>query len=591
LLWSSRLFWRIFAVFALFDVLFVAALIGVIRWRYRAAMVDQEGRALVRTLDGIESRLPKGWLDLESDELERWVNEQSQHARTELTLYDSQGLRRAASLNSGEKRIGEWPEVVQARTKGVGQSERLTSNSEHRLYAAKVLSEKGVLQGTLCSSTSLTEIDRSISQMVWGLSGIGILAAMAVAGVSYLTILQTIRPLAALARGARGLAGNDQGLAKEPERSDELGLLGNLFRQMQSKLDIHVDQLNANSERLKAVLENMVEGVIAVGPDERILLANEASRELLEIAPGDISGRSLLEVTRSLAMHKAVGEALQGSSAIQREFESTGKQRRVLALRATRLPGNPSPGVMVVLHDVTELRRLENLRREFVANVSHELKTPLASIKAYAETLRLGAIADSVNNVMFVERIEEQADRLHQLIMDLIHIARVESGQEVFEIVDVDLGTVIEACVHSLRGAASAKHISLTTEGTEEEVLARADEEGMETILNNLIGNAIKYTPDEGSVVVRCRREGRLAIVEVEDTGIGIAPPEQSRIFERFYRVDKARSRELGGTGLGLSIVKNLTQAFGGSIGLESQLKKGSKFIVRLPLVESAQRW
>lgn len=587
--WSSRLFWRIFAVFAFFDILLVAALIGVVRWRYRAAMVDQEGRSLVRTLDGIESRLPKGWVDLPAEELTQWINQQSEQARTELTLYDSQGLRLATSSSYGEPRIGEWPEVVGARTVGIGQAERVTLNSQRRLYAAKAVTENGGTQGMLCSSASLTEIDRNIAQITWGLAGVGIATALMAAAISYLTILRTVRPLAALTRGARGLADGDHGLAKEPEKSDELGLLGRAFRRMQSELDTRVDQLNANSERMKAVLENMVEGVIAVSPDERILLANEASRELLEIASGDISGKALLQLTRSLAVHKAVSEALLGTSAIQTEFESTGKQRRVLALRATRLPGNPSPGVVVVLHDVTELRRLENLRREFVANVSHELKTPLASIKAYAETLRMGAISDSANNVMFVERIEEQADRLHQLILDLIHIARVESGQEVFDIVDVDLGTVIEACVHSLRGSATAKQILLTTEGTEEEILARADEEGMETILNNLVGNAIKYTPDGGSVTVRCRREGRSAIVEVEDTGIGIAPPEQSRIFERFYRVDKARSRELGGTGLGLSIVKNLTQAFGGSIGIESQLKKGSKFIVRLPLVESPQ--
>jgi two-component system phosphate regulon sensor histidine kinase PhoR len=280
---------------------------------------------------------------------------------------------------------------------------------------------------------------------------------------------------------------------------------------------------------------------------------------------------------------EAVSQVLEAPSPVVVEFDSPGTQRRTLSLRATRLPGEPCPGVMVVLHDLSDLRRLENLRRELVANVSHELKTPLAAIKAYAETLRLGAVNDPEHNLAFVQRIEEQADRLHQLILDILQIARLEQGQETFEIVPVPLAELIEQCVHQFADAAAVKQIALGVELPSREVAALADEEGVQTILSNLVDNALKYTAAGGRVTIRCRESDDVITLEVEDTGIGIAAKDQSRVFERFYRSDRARSRELGGTGLGLSIVKHLAQSFGGSVGLVSELDRGSTFLVRLP--------
>jgi two-component system phosphate regulon sensor histidine kinase PhoR len=227
---------------------------------------------------------------------------------------------------------------------------------------------------------------------------------------------------------------------------------------------------------------------------------------------------------------------------------------------------------------------LENLRQEFVANVSHELKTPLASIKAYAETLRLGAMNDPDNNLRFVHQIEDQSERLHQLILDLLQIARVESGEAAFEITEVPIGPVVDDCVAQHTEAAQRKQISLVVEPSKEELCVRADEDGLRAILDNLVGNAIKYTPPDGRVTIRWARDELFARLEVEDTGIGIAPQDQTRVFERFFRVDKARSREMGGTGLGLSIVKHLSQSFGGSVMLISALGSGSTFQVRLPL-------
>ncbi len=410
------------------------------------------------------------------------------------------------------------------------------------------------------------------------------LGGAVVAGiVTFVVVGRIVRPLTYLTDGAQAVAAGDDEHPVHVESHDELGLLGAAFNQMQRKLHRRLGQLRENSERLATVLGSMVEGVIAVDTDRKIVLANEAGRSLLDFVTTDVVGRPLLEVTRSRAVLEAVEQAFVAVAPIQTEFQSPGVTRRVLALRATKLPGEPCPGVMVVLHDVTELRRLENLRRELVANVSHELKTPLASIKAYAETLRLGAVNDPDHNLIFVGRIEEQADRLHQLILDLLQIARVEAGQEVFEIAVVPVSQVVETCVTQHVGAAEGKRIALIVDPPPQMLSILADDEGLLTILNNLVDNAIKYTPEDGSVTVRWREDGVMVRIEVQDTGIGIAPQDQSRVFERFYRVDKARSRELGGTGLGLSIVKHLAQAFRGSAGVQSKPRQGSTFFVLLP--------
>jgi two-component system phosphate regulon sensor histidine kinase PhoR len=258
---------------------------------------------------------------------------------------------------------------------------------------------------------------------------------------------------------------------------------------------------------------------------------------------------------------------------------------RILAVRGTPLPGTPPPAAVFVFHDITELRRLERMRQDFVANASHELKTPLASIKAYTETLLDGALNDSEVNVRFLERIDEQADRLNQLILDLLSLARLESGQEVFEHGPLPLIPVLRACVerHRERAASQGLEFGFESEGCNPEARIVADEEAIRQIFDNLIDNAIKYTPDGGSVRIACREEGPDIIVEVADTGLGIPRDDLPRIFERFYRVDKARSRELGGTGLGLSIVKHLVQSIGGQIDVTSRVGTGSEFTVRLP--------
>jgi two-component system, OmpR family, phosphate regulon sensor histidine kinase PhoR len=414
---------------------------------------------------------------------------------------------------------------------------------------------------------------------VWLSAGLVLLlGAIAV----WFCVQRIVAPLSQLTRSVRAASVSDSGPHLVAGPHDEVGVLAGAFDRMQRDLARRLSEIEQNNQRLETVLSSMAEGVLAVGTDRTILLANEAGRQLLDFATPSPVGRSLLEVTRSRPVHEAAAQAFRTSQPVVTEFDAPGVSRRTLSLRATRLPGEPCPGVMLVLHDMTELRRLENLRRELVANVSHELKTPLSAIKGYAETLRLGAVNDADHNLHFVRRIEEQADRLHELILDILQIARVESGQESFELSAVPVADVLEQCADQFVETAAAKHIRLTVEAPPPDVAVVADDEGLRTILSNLIDNGLKYTPEGGAVALRALADTSIVLLEVQDTGIGIPEKEQARIFERFYRVDKARSRELGGTGLGLSIVKHLALAFGGSVSVESQPGQGSIFRVQL---------
>jgi two-component system phosphate regulon sensor histidine kinase PhoR len=444
------------------------------------------------------------------------------------------------------------------------------------LIVVHVLVTTAFLSAEIASNVSHT-------QQLWPL---WLLAALSIAvggGVIWFAVRQMMRPLADLSQRVRSLSGGAIDPSATFGYDDDLGALAGAFDRMQRDLADRRDQIEDHTERLQTVLSSMAEGVLAVGPDKSILLANDAARQLLDFATPDVRGRSLLAVTRARPVHEAITQALANPAPIIQEFDAPGPLRRKLALRAKRLPGEPCPGVVVVLHDMTELRRLESLRRELVANVSHELKTPLAAIKGYAETLRLGAINDQDHNLHFVRRIEEQADRLHKIILDILQIARVESGQESFEFGDVPVAEMLHRCFDQFASSAAAKQIELAIESPSAPVSIYADEEGAQTILSNLVDNAIKYTPSGGRVGVQASPLGSFVVIEVADTGVGIPEQHLERIFERFYRVDKARSSELGSTGLGLSIVKHLAQAFGGNVSVESQPGRGSIFRVELP--------
>jgi two-component system phosphate regulon sensor histidine kinase PhoR len=370
----------------------------------------------------------------------------------------------------------------------------------------------------------------------------------------------------------------------------EMADLARTFNTMSARLAARFVELEEDRHQLRAILSGMVEGVVALDAEQRVLYVNERARELLELTGPVPDGRRLWEIVRQRPLLDLVRRALEGPEPTREEISWAGIPGRSLTLHAARLAGPPPRGAVLVVHDTSDLRRLERLRQDFVANVSHELKTPLSIIKICVETLLDGAAEDPNARNLFIPRIAEQTDRLYSLILDLLSLARIESGVETFSFKEVPLATAVQACLERHRTRAESHNQCLTGEpavtsanGTHEELAVWADEEALDEILDNLVDNALKYTPEGGRVSVKWGVRDEFVCLEVIDTGIGIPASDLSRVFERFYRVDKARSRELGGTGLGLSIVKHLAQAMQGNVHATSTLGQGSTFCVCLP--------
>lgn len=506
------------------------------------------------------------------------------------TLITELGVVVADSI-TGTRDIGPHAnreEIVAAKQDGTGFSQRYSNTLDKpMMYKARQFkptreSNAVGFVRVAVPSVSISTAIRSIQTYVWIFA-----IALSTLTAFLMTIFsaRSMAPLSLFAEAARRVGdGKYDSVPPVHHREDEWGELGDAFGQMQSELARRENRLTENSQRLEAVLSSMIEGVLAIEPSGEVMLANGAACQMLSLTRAELVGRRLVEIVRIPELTLAVENTQRDRTFSKTEFKTLADSQRTIKARVSMLADEEKPGVAVVLHDVTELRQLETMRQDFVANVSHELKTPLSSIMAYAETLRLGALHDETKNLQFVEQIEFQAEMLNQQIQDLIQLARVESGEKTFAIADVPLNPLCQACFERFDAVANERKLQLKLKLATPSPLVRSDEQAIETMIKNLVVNAIHYTPAGGSISIETQFDDAFATITVADTGIGIAPEQQARIFERFYRVDKARSRDMGGTGLGLAIVKHLSQAFGGSVDLESQLGKGSKFQIRLPL-------
>lgn len=412
---------------------------------------------------------------------------------------------------------------------------------------------------------------------------LGWLAAAALGAWAWDASRRRARDIAALEKAMAAVAAGD--FAARPESGDSLELsglasqVGVLAVRTRSGLGALADEKTS----LRAVLDNMAEGVVILSPDGRVTDANAAVVRLLGVPMAGVRGRPVAEVFRHPPLQDLARHALSTLSPQSGEVTLFTPEERVFAISATALPGGAVPaGVVLVLHDITRLRALEELRKEFVANVSHELRTPLAAIKSFAETLRRGALNDKEVRTEFVQTIEEQADRLTGIVDDLLELAAIEGGRRPLKPVDLELSASASSVLAALKPLAEPGGVVLAC-AVPAGLRVRADASALERVLRNLVENAVKYNREGGRVEVSAAAEGPFVRVIVTDSGLGIPEADLPRVFERFYRVDKARSREKGGTGLGLSIVKHLVDALGGTVRAESEEGKGSVFSFTLP--------
>jgi len=368
-------------------------------------------------------------------------------------------------------------------------------------------------------------------------------------------------------------------------RRDELGRLGNELNRMAQAAGEKVDRLAKNLAETEALLGGMEEGVLILDVNGRIKKMNGAMGTILAHAfPSDV-GKHYLEVFRDPELNDLIQATLADKKGYRRSLSPLGQPGKTFQIQSSSVqyPENGGEGVIVVFHDVTDLKRLERVRQDFVANVSHELRTPLTAIKGYVEALRDGVLQDPTQAEKFLGVIQRHSERMDKIVSDLLLLSEMESADRVLQKETVHLPEIIRTAVETLRPQAEGKKQNLRVEPMEGLPALRADSQKIHQVIINLLHNAISYTPEEGSITVEATPEPDGVEVSVTDNGIGIPSEDLSRIFERFYRVDKGRSRELGGTGLGLSIVKHIVEAHGGQVRVESKPGKGSRFTFFLP--------
>ncbi|WP_428849287.1 two-component system histidine kinase PnpS [Thermanaeromonas sp.] len=425
-----------------------------------------------------------------------------------------------------------------------------------------------------------------------GQTGIIFVAFLLVAGAGiYYLCYRLLLPLKTMLPATCKIAAGDLEQRIEVERDDELGVLAKHLNDMVDRLRNNIKEISAERNKIKAILTSLTDAVLAVDQVGRIMFVNPAAEEMLGKKEEEMVRKFLLEVIRSHEMDSLARDILDKGGIREAELRLFPTSSRVFRVHGAPINSEEGRivGAVLSIRDITELRRLEQVRSEFVANVSHELRTPLTSIRGFVETLLEGALEDENISRRFLTIINSEAQRLQRLIEDLLTLSRLEHEKPEKVVKGASLSRTLNRVLEVVEPLAKEKGVELKVELPPDLPPLKFPENFLEQVLLNLLDNGIKYTPAGGSVTVSAGREGSNIRVEVRDTGIGIPEESLPRIFERFYRVDKARSRELGGTGLGLSIVKHMVESHGGTVGVRSRVGEGSTFYFILPQAEGKE--
>lgn len=472
------------------------------------------------------------------------------------------------------------PEVRQALQNGQGSAIRYSATLRTpMLYVAFPFQPAGKEGGVLRLALPLATVEKARTDL-HAILGASLAVAVCLSLLlSYVLSSVTSRSLRTMAAIAAQIGKGEFGRRIPVRSRDELGELATVMNEMSVRIEEHLERISAEKNRLDTILSGMGEGLMVTDARGVITLVNPAFRALFAI-PEEVEGKPLMEITRHPALHDAFRAVVVTHGERLEEITiPLGEEKTVLTHWVPLMEDGKIQGVVAVFHDISNLRKLEKVRRDFVANVSHELRTPVTVIKGYAEALLDGVLAaDTERAERFVEIIHRHAERLASLIGNLLALAELESGERSLNLAPLQLEGAVRQAVSLLEQKGHAKGIAITWSGAADLPPVLADRGKLEQVLINLLDNAVKYTPENGTVTVSAKAEEELVEIAVTDTGIGIPPKDLPRIFERFYRVDAARSRDEGGTGLGLSIVKHIVQLHGGNVAVASTPGKGSTF-------------
>ncbi|MBC1424782.1 cell wall metabolism sensor histidine kinase WalK [Listeria seeligeri] len=528
-------------------------------------------------------------LDQNAAEIQKTLDPLSDEIDARITVIDSQGDVVADTKKDPENLDNHMnrPEVADILEKGenVGISIRESDSLGYSmLYVAVPVKHQNKTDGVLRISISLESVDTAVAKLWGNLALIFGIALIIIAGISVFIARKITKPVREIIEVSTDLANHKYDSRIHGKVSGELQDLSISVNMLAESLETQMFEIKQNEQRLNAIVQNLVSGVMLINADKQVIMTNRTMYQIL--GETEITGKPFYEVIKSFALSQLIDATFETKTMQQKEIILYFPREMILDASVSPILGEDGEitGIILLLHDITQIRHLENVRSEFVTNVSHELKTPVTALKGFAETLLDGAMYDETLFKKFLTIIKEESDRLHRLIMDILALSRIEQNPVTKDVETVDVDDVIEQSVRTIFELATEKNIQVSApEKTIPPVIIETNRDQLQQILINLLSNAINYTPVDGKVEVKLMERESEVIIEVTDNGIGIPAKDIDRVFERFYRVDKARSRHSGGTGLGLSIVKHLVENCGGRIEVESQEEVGSTFRVTLP--------
>jgi two-component system phosphate regulon sensor histidine kinase PhoR len=577
---KKRLLRHLFPSYLLITLISLVAVTWFASSSIRNFFLDQTASDLLTRASLLENQMSQFLGPLETSVVDAICKEIGVSSATRITVILPSGVvigdsnENPAIMDNHASR----PEVITAREGGVGKSIRFSMTLQKRMmYVAIPLKDKQKIVAIIRAALPVTAIDQELKTIQIKIMLGGLFIALLAAVISLFVSRRIIRPIENLKQGADFFARGDLS-----HRMAGTGLI-EMARQLEERVNTIVRQKN----ELTAVLSSMTEGVIAVDMDERIISINKAAARIFENLPENLLNRSIQEAIRIPDLQKFINKALSSKENIEEDITLYQGGERILYVHNTPLEeadGRRS-GILVVLNDVTHLRKLENMRKDFAANVSHEIKTPLTAIKGFVETLRTGDGVDPKETDRFLAIIEKHVNRLTAIIEDLMKLSKIEKQDEKSEIhlEESSIKKTILSAIQICREKADAKHITIDLL-CPEDMSAWIDSRLMVQALVNLLDNAINYSSEKSRIEISASLRDKELTVNVQDHGIGIPKMHLSRLFERFYRVDKARSRNLGGTGLGLAIVKHIAHAHDGHVSVKSTPGTGSTFSLHLPM-------
>lgn len=586
----QRLWLKITGSYLILSITFVLVLWFFISSIIQNTYTDMTKDHLVENAQLISEVITLGGLDKDRETLDEWTSHFNEEITLRYTIIEKDGTVIADSesdIESMDNHI-DRPEIdaVLVKNQEVGESTRLSDTKDmSMMYVAIPVEADGERIGAVRTSVSTQSIEKAISAIWTTLSAILFIILLVSVISAALLSYNITKPINRVINVTKRLQNKDYSARINADYSGEIGDLNISVNALAASLQAHVNEIEESEKQLNSILSNLVSGVVLIDDKGKVDLTNHATERFLSKHTSKIKGREYTYVFGPLGIDHLIKTVIEDNVKRHDEAHIYFPEERILDVHIAPYYSQNwhQRGAIIVLHDITDIRRLEKMRSEFVANVSHELKTPITSVKGFAETLLSGDVPDETTAKQFMQIIYDESERLNRLITDLLELSKIEKQAMPLKITAVNVNEIIENSTKTISKFARDKNLTLHLPDDEKPVYVEADIDRLGQIVLNLVANAVNYTSDNGDIYIDAEERSSKIVLSVKDTGMGIPEEALDRLFERFYRVDKARSRHSGGTGLGLAIVKHLVESHDGKIYVNSKEGIGTTFTVELP--------